>query len=45
MRRNEDDINRTILNWKPIGKIPRGRSRKKRLDVVEEVLERLGVQE
>jgi len=45
MRRSEDDISRTILNWKPMGKRPRGRPRKKWLDVVEKDLERLGVQE
>jgi len=45
IRRSEDDISRTILNWKPMGKRPRGRPRKRWLDVVEEDLERLGVQE
>jgi hypothetical protein len=45
MQRSEDDISRTILNWKPMGKRPRGRPRKRWLDVVEEDLERLGVQE
>jgi len=41
MRRSEDDISRTILNWKPMGKRPRGRPRKRWTDVVEEDLERL----
>ncbi|KAL4090626.1 hypothetical protein QTP88_025425 [Uroleucon formosanum] len=45
MRRNEDDISRTILNWKPMGKRPRGRPRKRWMNVVEEDLERLEVQE
>ncbi|KAE9523129.1 hypothetical protein AGLY_016470 [Aphis glycines] len=45
MRRSEDDISRTILNWKPMGKRPRGRPRKRWLDVVEEDQERLRVQE
>lgn len=45
MRRSEDDISRTILNWKSMGKRPRGRPRKRWMDVVEEDLERLGVQE
>jgi len=45
MRRSEDDISRAILNWKPRGKRPRGRPRKRWLDVVEEDLKKLGVQE
>lgn len=45
MWRSENDISRTILNWKPLGKRPRGRPRKRWMDVVEEDLERLGVQE
>jgi hypothetical protein len=45
MGRSEDDISRRILNWKPMGKRPRGRPRKRWLDVVEKDLERLEVQE
>jgi hypothetical protein len=44
MQRNEDDISRTILNWKPMGKRPRERFRKRWLDVVEEELERFEIQ-
>jgi hypothetical protein len=43
-RRSEDDINRVILEWKPTGKRPRGRPRKRWLDGVEEDLHRMGVQ-
>ncbi|XP_025425552.1 uncharacterized protein LOC112694330 [Sipha flava] len=43
MRRSEDDISRTIQNWKPMGMRPRGRPRKRWLGVVEEDLERLRV--
>jgi len=39
MRRIEDVINRTIINWKLMGKRPRGRPRKRWMDVVEEDLE------
>ncbi|KAF0766693.1 Uncharacterized protein FWK35_00037530 [Aphis craccivora] len=42
MRRSEDDIiSRVILNWKPMGKRPPGRPRKRWLDVVQVDLERL----
>jgi len=41
--RSEDDINRVILEWKPTGKRPRGRPRKRWLDGVEEDLHRMGV--
>ena len=44
-RRSEDDINRVILEWKPTGKRPRGRPRKRWLDGVEEDLHRMGVQD
>jgi len=37
-RCSEDDINRVILEWKPMGKRPRGRPRKRWLDGVEEDL-------
>lgn len=32
-RRSEEDINRVVLEWKPTGKISRGRLRKRWLDV------------
>lgn len=41
-RKNEDDINRVVLEWKPTGNRPRGRPRKIWLDVVEEDLGRIG---
>lgn len=45
MRRNEDDnISKTVLNWRLMKKLPRVISRKRWLDI-EEDLERLGVQE
>lgn len=45
-RRNEDDIKyRITFERKPTGKRPRGRQRKRWLDVVEEDLDRTGVQE
>lgn len=39
MRRRENEIVRVALEWKPQGKIPRGRPRKRWLNVVEESLE------
>ncbi|KAL4132173.1 hypothetical protein QTP88_009380 [Uroleucon formosanum] len=44
-RRSEDDINRVILEWKPTGKRPRRRPRKRWLDGVEKDLHRMGVQD
>jgi len=44
-RHSEDDINRVDLEWKPMGKRPRGQPRKRWLDVLEEDLNRMGVQE
>jgi len=37
--------NLVVLEWKPTGKRPRGRPRKRWLDVVEEDLNRMKVQE
>jgi hypothetical protein len=45
IRRSEDDISRTILSWKPMGKRSRERLRKRLMDVVEGDLEKLEVQE
>jgi len=42
-RRSEDDISRVVLEWKPTGKRPQGRPRKRWLDVVEEDLYRMEV--
>jgi len=43
--RSEDDLNRVVLECKSTGKRPRGRPRKRWLDVVEEDLNRMGVQD
>lgn len=45
MRGGEDDISRTTLKEKSMRKRPRVRPRKRQLDVVEEDLERFGMQE
>jgi len=37
--RSENDINRVVLEWKPTVKRPRGRPRKRWLEVVEGELE------
>ncbi|KAL4112236.1 hypothetical protein QTP88_016061 [Uroleucon formosanum] len=44
-RRSEHNINRVVLEWKPTGKRPRGRPRKRWLDVVKKDLYRIGVQD
>jgi len=44
MRRREHEVVRAALEWKPIGKRPRGRPRKRWIDVVEEDLKILGVE-
>lgn len=45
MRRNEDDSNRAVLGWKPTEKRPRGRLRKRWLDIVDEDLDKIGTQD
>jgi len=46
VRRSEDDTSRAVPpNRQPMGKRTRGRSGKRWLDVVEEDLDRIGVQE
>lgn len=45
MRRSEEEIIRAVMGWKPAGKRPRGRPRKRWLDVVEGDLKALGVHE
>lgn len=45
VRRNEDDIDRAVLEWRPAGKRSRGPSRKKWLHVVEEDLDRMELRE
>ncbi|KAF0759781.1 neurotrimin-like [Aphis craccivora] len=45
MRKRENEIVRMALEWKPTGKRPRGRPRKRWIDVVEEEdLKILGVE-
>jgi hypothetical protein len=44
MRRNKDALTKVALNWKPEGRRPRGRPRKRWMDVVEKDLEDLGAQ-
>jgi hypothetical protein len=39
MRRNEEETVRTMLEWRPMGKRPRGRPRKRWLDTVEDLKE------
>jgi hypothetical protein len=42
MRRNTDALTKVALNWKPEGRRPRGRPRKRWMDIVEKDLEDLG---
>ena len=43
MRRGESDTTKLALEWKPHGKRPRGRPRKRWIDVVEEDLRNMGI--
>ena len=43
MRGSDMKIIKTVMSWKPTGKRPRGRPRKRWMDVVEEDLKRIGV--
>jgi len=40
---SDDKIIKTVPSWKPAGKRPRGRPKKRWLDVVKEDLKRIGV--
>jgi len=42
-RTSENDVSKTVFNWKPVGKRPREKPRKRWMDIVEEDLMRLGV--
>lgn len=43
MRRNDDNIIKTVMSQKPTGEIPRGRPRKRWMNVVEEDLKRIEI--
>jgi len=43
MRREDNEVVRVVLEWKPQEKILRGRTRKRLIDVVEEDIKTLGV--
>jgi sorting nexin-29 len=45
MRRGENETVRVALEWKPQGKRPRGRPRKRWIDVVEKDLKSLGIED
>lgn len=45
MRRSEEETVRKVLEWRPTGKRPRGRPRKRWLDTVEEDLKKILVRE
>ncbi|VVC24148.1 Hypothetical protein CINCED_3A003752 [Cinara cedri] len=43
MHESDDKIIKTVMSWKPTGKRPRERPRKRWMDVVEEDLKRIGI--
>jgi len=43
MRRREGKTVKSVIKWKPLGKRPCGRSRKRWIDVVEEDLMKMGM--
>jgi ribosomal 50S subunit-associated protein YjgA (DUF615 family) len=45
MRRSEEETIRAVIEWQPEGKRPRGRLRKRWLDIIEEDLKTVGVKE
>jgi hypothetical protein len=45
VRRRKNEVVRVALEWKPHGKRPRGRPKKRWIDVVEEDLKIIGVED